>query len=52
MTIKRIDLRFINSGISPAGIELLVDELKRMYEREDELLLYIRRSNDYLEEFD
>jgi hypothetical protein len=32
---KRIDLRFINSGISEKGIELLAAELERMYAVED-----------------
>jgi hypothetical protein len=34
---KRIDLRFINSGISAKGIELLVAELKRCYAEIDSL---------------
>ena len=33
---KRIDFRFINSGISPRGIDLLVDEIKRCYQLIDD----------------
>tara|TARA_B110000495_G_scaffold44206_1_gene36314 strand:+ start:440 stop:649 length:210 start_codon:yes stop_codon:yes gene_type:complete len=32
MINERIDLRFINSGISAKGIELLAAELKKLYE--------------------
>ena len=32
---KRIDLRFINSGISAGGIKLLKAELERMYKCQD-----------------
>jgi hypothetical protein len=49
---KRIDFRFINSGISTRGVDILVDALKRCYEREDKMKALIKESIEALDGVD